>query len=338
VSIATQAILSDMPESADLHVIVHGGQTTVLVGNTAIASYADGDTGMRNTTVVTLTNLGFAGVVVAEKLGLTPEYVSELRGNARRHGSAGLTRRRGRPPKMTPAQVAEARRCKAAGMRDAEIARRFKVDHKTAAKAVAGVRVAVQPEMDLPAPQAAQVVGVPAGQGAADPDAVAPAAEPMAGAPAGVAVGKAGPEVSAPAAVEAMGAARIGTGRLTARYAGATLLHPFLSLVDAEAILASAMLGLTQRARAARRFDDMAVLTGTCVAFGLGFKRVEQFKFPDRAEVGPVAGIDVLPELRTLRPRLAQIADHCDPLAAATVAGAGDAGGGAERVRGVLRR
>jgi DNA-binding CsgD family transcriptional regulator len=142
-----------MPESADLHIVVHGGQTTVLVGNTAVASYADGDLGMRNTTVVTLTNLGFAGVVVAEKMGLTPEYVSELRGNARRHGSAGLMQKRGRPPKMTPAQVTEARRCAAGGMLVAEIARRFSVDHKTAAKAVAGVQVAVQPEMDLPAPR-----------------------------------------------------------------------------------------------------------------------------------------------------------------------------------------
>jgi hypothetical protein len=314
VSMATQAILSDMPESADLHLVVHDGQTTVLIGNTAIASYADGDLGMRNTAAVTLTNLGFPGVVVAEKMGLTPEYVSELRGNARRHGSAGLMQRRGRPPKLTPYQVAEARRCKAAGMCDAEIARRFKVDHKTAAKAVAGVVVAVQPEMDLPAPQSVQTIEAP-GLRASSPDAVTPATESMMDAPAEAAASESEPEASALAAVMAMGAARIGTGRLTTRYAGAMLLHPFLTLVNAETILAASMLGLTQRVRSAQRYDDIAVLTGTCVAFGVGFKSVEQFKFPDRAEVGPVVGIDVLPELRTLRPRLAQIADRCDPLA-----------------------
>jgi hypothetical protein len=41
---------------------------------------------------------------------------------------------------------------------------------------------------------------------------------------------------------------------------------------------------------------------------------LEQAKHPDRAQVGPTVGIEVLPELRTLRPRLAALADGCDPL------------------------
>lgn len=68
-------------------------------------------------------------------------------------------------------------------------------------------------------------------------------------------------------------------------------------------------------ATAGVRFDDLAVLTATSVCFGLGFASLEQAKDPDRAQVGPVAGVNVLPELRTLRPRLAAIADGCDPLA-----------------------
>ena len=84
--------------------------------------------------------------------------------------------------------------------------------------------------------------------------------------------------------------------------------------MDAETVLAAAAIGATGKARAGQRFDDLAVLTGTCVAFALGFASLEQAKHPDRAQVGPVAGIEVLPELRTLRPRLAEIADHCDPL------------------------
>jgi hypothetical protein len=99
------------------------------------------------------------------------------------------------------------------------------------------------------------------------------------------------------------------------RYAGATLLYPFLSLVEAEHVLAAAAVGARPTSRAALRYDDLAVLTGTCVAFGLGFASVEQAKLPDRAQVGAVVGIDVLPELRTLRPRLAAVADACDPLA-----------------------
>jgi hypothetical protein len=64
-----------------------------------------------------------------------------------------------------------------------------------------------------------------------------------------------------------------------------------------------------------RRFDDVAMLSAVSTVFALGFASLEQAKHPDRAQVGPVAGIDVLPELRTLRPRLAAIADRCDPLA-----------------------
>ena len=40
----------------------------------------------------------------------------------------------------------------------------------------------------------------------------------------------------------------------------------------------------------------------------------EQFKHLTAAEAGPLAGLGILPDLRTLRPRLAQIADAADPL------------------------
>ncbi|MDT5027398.1 MAG: hypothetical protein QOE61_3824 [Micromonosporaceae bacterium] len=87
------------------------------------------------------------------------------------------------------------------------------------------------------------------------------------------------------------------------------LLHGFTDRVDATSVFASA-----GTAGAGRRFDDVAVLTAVTTVFALGFASMEQAKYPDRAQVGPLAGIEVLPELRTLRPRLAAIADGCDPL------------------------
>ena len=48
--------------------------------------------------------------------------------------------------------------------------------------------------------------------------------------------------------------------------------------------------------------------------FGLGAATTEAFKHLAAAEAGPVAGLRVLPDLRTLRPALAGIADAADPL------------------------
>jgi|HigsolmetaAR201D_1030396.scaffolds.fasta_scaffold16206_1 hypothetical protein len=287
--------MSGMPDPSDLRLTVHDGQMVVTVGSVAVASFEARDTGMRNMTVVMLTQMGFSGVAVARVFGLTPEYVSELRGNARRHGSAGLVQRRGRPAKLTEAQVRQARAWKADGLTDAEIARRLKVSHKTAARAaVGGEPAAEQPPLDLAAPALDDQLD----QAGAGPASVSDV-----------------DDSASRSAVEEAGAARIGTGSYATRYAGATLLYPFLSLLDTEAILADAVAaGAGGAERVGLRFDDLAVLTATCVCFGLGFASLEQAKHPDRAQVGPVAGIDVLPELRTLRPRLAAIADGCDPL------------------------
>ena len=282
---------------------------------------------MRNVVVVMLTELGFTGVRVAEVMGLTPEYVSMLRGRARREGSAGLVRMRGRRPKLSPAQVARARVWRSEGMSFSAIARRLKVTDKTVALALgrdAAPAAAVQGELEPepepePEPDAEPVsVSVSDAEPEPEPEPVSDA-EPVPDAepepepepvpvsdvvPASVSGGESGVESGAG------GLARIGEGRFGSRYAGAMLLHAFGARVGAGGVFASA----AGTPVAGQRFDDVAVLTATSVVFGLGFACMEQAKYPDRAQVGPLAGIRVLPELRTLRPRLAGIADGCDPL------------------------
>ena len=51
------------------------------------------------------------------------------------------------------------------------------------------------------------------------------------------------------------------------------------------------------------------------MCFALGAVTIEQFKHLAAADAGPLAGLAVLPGLRTLRPRLAAIADGTDPVA-----------------------
>jgi hypothetical protein len=143
--------LEGTPDPASLHAVVHDGKTALMMGSVVLAAYDSDDVGMRNLALVSLTDMGFPVHAVARLVGLTPEYGSELHGQVRREGSARLVRGRGRPPKLTEAQVRQARAWKTAGVLDAEIARRLKVSHKTASRAVAGVEVVVQDELELPA-------------------------------------------------------------------------------------------------------------------------------------------------------------------------------------------
>lgn len=280
-----------------------------MAGNVALAAYGDDDTGLRNMAVVTLTRLGFTGRRVAQVVGLTPEYVSELRGQERREGSAGLVRGRGRPAKLSEAQVRQARVWKTDGLRDAEIARRLGVSHKTATRVVADVNVAVaQAELDLDGHSETPVVE-PAPADTPSPTVGSIVADESVVEPGG-GLSRAQPSASVGVAG---GSARIRVGRFICRYAGAALLHAFTDRVDATQVFAQAV-GAATGGRVTRRFDDVAVLSAMYTVFGLGFASVEQAKHPDRAQVGPLAGIEVLPELRTLRPRLAAIADGCDPL------------------------
>jgi len=121
------------------------------------------------------------------------------------------------------------------------------------------------------------------------------------------------------------GGGRVGTGSLPCRYAGAMLAHAFFARVGAEQVFASLP---AARAKAASGpagagsgpvvFDDVALVCAVTLAFGLGISSVEGVKHLDRAGAGALAGLVTLPELRTLRPRLAAIADGVDPLAVHT--------------------
>jgi hypothetical protein len=105
------------------------------------------------------------------------------------------------------------------------------------------------------------------------------------------------------------GSARVATGTRSCRYAGAMLLYPYLDMVGTEAIFASLTGG------PARRYDDLSVLTTATLAFALGIPAVEGTKHLRRADAGAATGLDLTPQLATLRARLGVLADGSDPLA-----------------------
>ncbi|HEV3294542.1 MAG TPA: hypothetical protein VG123_36635, partial [Streptosporangiaceae bacterium] len=102
-------------------------------------------------------------------------------------------------------------------------------------------------------------------------------------------------------------------GVFWSRYAGAMLLHAFTARAGAGQVLEAA--AGAGRGAGGYRFADVALLSVTSMCFALGAETTEQVKHLTASCAGPLAGLAVLPHLRTLRPALAGIADAADPLA-----------------------
>jgi hypothetical protein len=303
-------MLAGMPDPADLHVESDGTQQLVMVGATVIAGYETPDIVMRNFAVVTARRLGFGGKRVAEAFGLSAAYVSTLNAAARREGAAGLLMHGpGRPRELAGESLAEARRLREAGVSDREIGRRLGVAGTTVERRLGprgsgpGTGQRPEPLFGEEEVRAAAVVPgpgavTPAGTGEAgqlpEPE-PAPAPAPAPDADGGGAV---------PGLARGPGGVIVG-GLVGSRYAGAMLLHAFASRAGAGDVLGLAAGG----DRAAT-----GLLAAVSACFGLGAATAEQFKHLHRAEAGPLGGLAVLPELRTLRPALAAMADRADPL------------------------
>ena len=298
-SAAASAILEGVPEAADLRVLRSGGVTRVFAGKTALFWFADGDAAMRNIAVAALRQIGFPGTQVAAALGLTTNYVATLHQRAQREGTAGLVRPRGRPRTVTDQDWEQARAWRAAGVRDAEITRRLGVQQSTVLRRLGPARVQGELEPQGAAacvPAAAGREGQPPGpepeavpgQDEQEPEQPEPAPRPE-------------PGVVPPGFARAARAAE-GSGMFS-RYAGAMLLHAYPG--QAGEILPEAADGDAR---------DAALLSAVSMGFALGAATAEQVKHLAPAEAGPLAGLAVLPSLRTLRPRLAAIADATGPL------------------------
>lgn len=326
---AVATILDGMPDPSQLRCTRVDDQMAVTVGATTLFCFEPADVGMRNVAVTTLRSLGFGGQQVAAAFGLSEQYVATLNQRARREGSAGLVRASGRPGKLSVRQLSQAVAWRNQGVSNVEIGRRLGVHNSTVSRALRDAGAQARGEQlvadELPFDDGEVQAEAPAGAGrdlggqseppvAAQADAQAPAPAEEADTTGECVVDCDAVPTGGPLAPadEAGGTGRIRTGRFTCRYAGAALLHAFTDRVEATDVFTQA--ADTANAAGRRRFDDVAVLSAMYTVFGLGLASMEQAKHPDRAQVGPVAGISVLPELRTLRPRLAAIADRCDPL------------------------
>ena len=321
-SAAVALMLEGMPSPRDLRLHRAAGRVVVLVGSAVVAEYAEGDLTMRNMVIVTLRRVGFPGWRVAEVFGLTPTYVARLKTAAARGGAAALAGQggRGRPRALGQDEQELARQWREQGESDLEIGRRLGVAGTTVAR-----RLAARP--------ASPAAGADAGPGQGELEFTEPATEPgrdlelapESGPEPGprADAGQEGEEqqeegepgrVAGLAAEPGPGGPKISGGVFWSRYAGAMLLHAFTARAGAGQVLESAA-GAGRPAGRPGRFSDVALLSVTSMCFALGAETIEQVKHLTASYAGPLAGLAVLPHLRTLRPALAAIADAADPLA-----------------------
>jgi len=310
-----QGELEGMPEPAALRLLAADGQVLVTHGRTLVYRYEADDTGMRNLAIVALTDAGRRIDEVALLFGLTATYVSMLRGRARQGGSAALVRhRRGRPPKLTGRQVAQAQVWAGSGWTQQAIADQLKVARSVISELLA--RVGPAPVQDALTPTGDTDIESESPETVAGPDATIAATsdiEPTAPEPVVTEPVVTEPVVTEPVVAgftgTPVGSARATAGVYRCRYAGAMLLYPYLHQVGAEDVFA------TLTGAPARRYNDLAVLTTATVGFALGVDTVEGTKHLRRADAGAAVGLGVAPQLATLRARLSALADGSDPLA-----------------------
>jgi len=319
VSVAVAQVLEGVPDVSRLRLVEVDGRRVVMLGARALFAFDAGDLGMRNVAVVALTEMRFPGRDVAALFGLTATYVSELRGRARDEGSAGLVRDRGRPRKLTAAQLEQAAAWRAQGWTDVQIGARLGVVGTTIGRrlgpastvpdAGAGT-AAVEAEpgvLDLGL-SAAGPEGGPAVTAAAPGPSTPVEVEPQVGT---VSDGDGETGALPPGAAFGLGPARIEEGVVACRWAGAMLVHAFTHRLGLTAVLTEA---LGERGEG-QRYDDVAVLAATSMAFTLGAGTVEGIKHLALSQAGALCAIARMPAVSTLRPRLAALAERVAPLA-----------------------
>ena len=274
--------LAGMPAPLQLRLEAVGENVVVSYGGRALAVYERGDQGMRNLAIVSLTRAGVKCVEVARVFGMRPEHVSRLRGQVAEGGSRALARPMGRPRKLDRRGVQRAYELSDQGVAGSVIAKALGVSEATTSRLLAR-----RPAREVERWALSETGAVSDTTDASDTAEVTVAERAEDG---GV-------------------AARIGERSGRSVYAGAMLLHPFLERVGAGAVLSVLDSGT------ARSYDSTAVALAAMFAFALGCSSLEGCKHLQLADAGMLVGSERFPHLRTLRPRLAALADSADPLA-----------------------
>ena len=271
-----------------------GAHEIVHVGATPIAQYPISDITTRRHVMVQLAEAGrVPGLVVAAQFGVTPVYVSTLRGRYRARGAGALTAQRSGPHgpmKVTARVIARVQTLRAEGRSYRAIVTALAATTPIAYQTVRRILTEAEPtQATLPT------------EGAETPS---PGVETSDGAPASVrpfARDEATPAADAPPIATAPGVT-------PTVYAGAMLLHVALAQIGVWQVLTDV------GARVGRTALSVAQVVGT-VAFGfaLRLRSVEGFKTAYARDFGGLLGLRATPCVQTLRTQVRAIAESVAP-------------------------
>ncbi len=259
-----------------LQVTRAGEYEIVHIGATPIAQYAVADVTARRHVMVQLAEAGqVPGQEVARQFGVTPVYVSQLRGRYRGAGSGALlARRRGPkgPSKVTPRLERRVRALRAQGLSPEVIAEQVTGATTISSQTVRRIlRRDQATQADLPADDL--LPPETPDQAAAAPIPSSPAAWPEG----------------------------------ETRYAGAMLLHVALSHLGLWSVFQ------TLRASVGRTALSVAQVVGiVAVGFALRLRSIEGFKTALRRDFGHLLGLPLVPTVQTLRTRLRALGASVD--------------------------
>ena len=284
-----------MPGRWRLGRVVVGSETVISFGPRILFRIVAGDRGMRNLAMVALTQAGSPGTAVAEVFGVSCEHLSRLRGRVAQDGSAALLPRRGRPPKLSEAEMARCYALADEGHSGTEIATELGVSAATISRLLARRPRPVPERLDLQ--DSDGVVPQPGEAVVVSPEAVSSASTADDG-------DGDGPVPASPGWLD-----RIADAEVPSRYAGAMLLHPFLNTLGTDDVLGALASGPS------RHYDTTGLFLSATFGFALGISSLEGAKHLYRGDAGALVGLRRFPELATLRPRLGVLADGVDPLA-----------------------
>jgi hypothetical protein len=261
-----------------LDVMRSGDHQVVHLGATPIAAYPVCDVSTRRHVMVQLAEAGaLKTVVIAAAFGVTPIYVSLLRGRYRQQGSAGLQAgRRGPhgPIKMTPLIERRILELDKKGLSQRAIAQRLKDSGKNISyQTVRRVLLKRFPEQE-----------------------VLPSMEEL------------HPEEPCCALAAADGESIEAVPQGRSRYAGAMLLHVALAQLGLWSVFESLGARLDRSRMAAAQLVGIIAL-----GFALRFKSIERFKTAARRDFGMLLGLATAPSVQTVRTNVQDLVESVDP-------------------------
>ena len=329
--VSAEGELPGMPPPWQLRLDTVGENAVVSCGRRALACYDIGDRGARRIAIVSLTRAGFSCNEVGRVFGVHPAHVSRLRGKANEGGVAALLTEPGRRRKLDARGIARVYEMHDQGVAGGEIAKKLGVSGSVISRLLTSRPVRETERLPFAdtsgGADTSDVTDMSSGadtcdgagtsdgadtSGAADADAGAVTGVPESNGADGVMAAAGGSDLIDSSTGVVGGdalAARVVEGGGRSVYAGAMLLHPFLEKVGAGKVLSALESG------PARSYDSTAVALSGMFAFALGSSSLEGSKHLLLADAGLLVGIERFPHLRTLRPRLAALADAVDPLA-----------------------